>query len=79
MLLQKNRLENLFSPVKWSAWLYTSQNFARQHSFEVNEVSIIFSRERDVKMGKTKWKVLKTKAGKKLRSTEMKFERAESE
>ena len=30
-------------------------------------------------MGKTKWKVLKTKAGKKLRSSEMKFERAESE
>ena len=37
-------IKNLFS-VKRSAWLYafTSQNIARRHFFDVNEVSIVFS------------------------------------
>ena len=45
-------------------WLYTStlQNFARQHFFDVNRVSIVISWERDVEMGENIWKVLKTKA-----------------
>ena len=46
-LLKKNQLEKLISPMKRSTYLHTStmQNFARQHFFEVNGISIIFSRE----------------------------------
>ena len=44
--VKKNRLEKFVSPVKWSAWLYTStlQHFAR-HFFDVNGVFIVM-RER---------------------------------
>ena len=53
--VKQNRLEKLVSPVKWSAWLYPStlQNFATRHFFDVNEVSIVFSIERDFKTGET--------------------------
>ena len=56
-MLKKNRLKKLVSAVKWSAWLYAStlQNFAaRRHFFDVNKVSVVFSRERDVKTGENK-------------------------
>ena len=54
-LLKKNRLEKLISPVKTSTYLHTSttQNFARQHFFEVNGISIIFSREIDDETGES--------------------------
>ena len=63
-MLKKNRLEKLVSPMKWSAWVYRStlQNFAGQHSFDVNGVSVLISWVRDVKTGENMWKVLKTKA-----------------
>ena len=62
-MLKKNRLEKLVSPVKWSAWLYAStlQNFARWHFFDVNEASIVFSSEKDVKTD-SKGKVLKNES-----------------
>ena len=62
--VKEKRLEKLVCPVKWSAWLYAStlQNFARQHFFDVNGVSIVISWERDVETGENVWKVLKTKA-----------------
>ena len=63
-ILKKNRLEKLVFPVKWSAWLYAStlQNFARQHFFNVNEVSIVILWERNVETGENMWKVSRTKA-----------------
>ena len=62
--LKKNRLEELLSPVKWSAWLYAStlQNFARRYFFAVNGVSIVILWERDIEMGENMWKKFKTKA-----------------
>ena len=74
---------------KWSFWLYTStlQNFARRHFFDVNGVSIKISWEANAETGEKMWKVLKTKAERKvvpqlageiLRSTEVKFEVTES-
>ena len=52
-MLLKNRLEKLVSPVKKSALLHASirQNFACRHFFDINGVSIIISRERDVETG----------------------------
>ena len=43
--VKENRLEKLVSPVKRSAWFqaFTLQNFAGQHFFDVNEVSIVYS------------------------------------
>ena len=63
-MLKKNRLEKLVSLLKWGAWLYTSsfENFARRYFFDVNELSSVFSWEKDVNTGETMWKVLKTKA-----------------
>ena len=74
---------------KWSFWLYAStlQNFARRHFFDVNGVSIKISWEANAETGEKMWKVLKTKAERKvepqlageiLRSTEVKFEVTES-
>ena len=50
-LLKKNQLEKLVSPVKRSAQLHasTKQNFAWWCFFEVNGISIIFSREIEIK------------------------------
>ena len=39
-----------------------SQNFARWYFFDVDEDTTVYSWERFVKMVKTMWKVLKTKA-----------------
>ena len=50
-MLKKNRLEKLVSPVKRSAWLY-----------DINEVSIVFSWEIDIKTGESIWKGLISKA-----------------
>ena len=54
-MLKKNRLEKLVSSVKRSALLYAStlQNFAGQHFFDVNEVSIVFLREIDIETGES--------------------------
>ena len=43
--VKKKQIEKLVSPVKKSAGLHAStlQNFATQHFFDVNEVSIVFS------------------------------------
>ena len=70
-MLKKNRLEKLVFPVKWSVWLYAStlQNYARRQFFDVNGVSIVISREKDVETGENMWKVLKTKAYYKTRNT----------
>ena len=43
-MLKKNRLEKLASPVKKSAW---------RRFFEVNGISIVFSREIDVETGES--------------------------
>ena len=63
-MLKKNRQEKLVSPVKRSALLHAStlQNVARQHFFNVNEVSIVFSWEIDTKTGKSIGKDLIKKA-----------------
>ena len=63
-MLKKNRQEKLVSPVKRSALLHAStlQNVARQHFFNVNEVSIVFSWEIDTKTGKNIGKDLIKKA-----------------
>ena len=55
VLLKKNRLANLVSPVKRSASLHASnkQNFAWRRCFEVNRISIIFSRGIDVGTGES--------------------------
>ena len=62
-MLKKNRLEKLLSLVKRSAWIRVStlQNFAKRHLFDVNEVSIVFPWEIDIKTGKSIWKGLITK------------------
>ena len=46
--------------MKKSAWLHAStlQNFARQHFFDVNDVSFVFSLEIDIKTGESIWKAL---------------------
>ena len=53
--LKKNRLEKLVSPVKRSSWFYAStlQNFARRYFYDVNKVSIVFSRTTDIKTGES--------------------------
>ena len=63
-MLKKNRLGKPVSPVKRSALLHAStlQNFARRHFFDVNEVSIVFSWEIDIKTGEGIGKGLITKA-----------------
>ena len=50
-LLKKNQLEKLVSPVKRSAQLHasTKQNFDWRCFFELNGISIIFSREIEIK------------------------------
>ena len=52
------------TPVKRSPWLQapTLQNFARRDFFNVNEVSIAFSWEMNIKIGESIWKGLITKA-----------------
>ena len=83
-MLRKNGLEKHVSPVKWGN---EAPGFARRHFFDVNGVSIKISWETNVETGEKMWKVLKTKAerkvvpqlaGKILRSTEVKFEGTES-
>ena len=63
-MLKKTRLEKLVFPVKRSALLhaYTLQNFARWYFFDVNEVSIAFSWEIDIKTGESIGKALIKKA-----------------
>ena len=63
-MLTKNRLEKLVSPVKRSAWLhaFTLQNFARRYFFDVNEISIVFSWEIDIKTGESIWKMFNYKS-----------------
>ena len=58
-MLKKNRLEKLVSPVIRSALLHAStfQDFARQYFFAVQEVSIVFSWEIDIKTGRVFEKV----------------------
>ena len=60
----KKQTRKLVSPVRRSTWLHAStlQNFARQHFFDANEVSVAFSREIDAKTGESIWKGLITKA-----------------
>ena len=62
--VKKNRLEKLVSPVKRSTLLHVStlQNFARRHFFDVNEVSIVFSWEIDIRTGESIGKGLIKKA-----------------
>ena len=59
-MLKKNRLEELVSLGRRSAWLHASilQNFARWHFFDVNKVSNVFSWEIVIKTGESIWKVL---------------------
>ena len=51
--LKKNRLEKLVSPVIPRFHASTLQNFARRYFYDVNEVSIVFSRTTDIKTGES--------------------------
>ena len=63
-MLKKNWLEKFVSPMKRSPWLYASglQKLARRHFFDINEVSIVFSWEIDIKTGDSIWKDLIAKS-----------------